>query len=66
MEEKRNLLNRLELFYSDRKISYELIKMAEPTKLDIQLLGRKGIAAYEEGMIEHGKFLSIFRAYSQP
>jgi hypothetical protein len=39
--------------------------MAELTELDIQLLARKGVAAYEEGMIGHGKFLVISRVYSQ-
>lgn len=40
--------------------------MAELTELDIQLLGRKGIVAYEEGMIDHGKFIKICYFHSQP
>ena len=40
--------------------------MAELTELDFQLFDRKGIAAYEEGMIGHGKFLKICYFHSQP
>ena len=43
----------------------KVIKMAELTKLDIQLLSSETIEEYERGMAVHEKFLPIFRVYSQ-